>query len=70
MSPVRELVYPDEYGAEVIEGGDIRLRFNAPGSRFGPVAIILVADDATALASELDKAAAKSAAVLEAEASE
>lgn len=68
MSTVaQEIAYPSEYGAEVEEGGDIRLRFMVAGSRLGPVEIVLVADDAESLADELYKAAQESAAMLEAE---
>jgi hypothetical protein len=56
---VRELCYPN-YDVEAYEGGDIRLRFFAPGSRFGPVHVVLAADDASLLLELIDKALTKS----------
>jgi hypothetical protein len=63
---VRRIVYPD-YSAEVVEGGDIRLRFHAPGSKFGPVEVILIAPDAESFVVAIDKALIASDAMLEAE---
>jgi hypothetical protein len=60
---VRRIVYPN-YKAEVVEGGDVRLRFVAPGSKFGAVEVILIADDAMELLRQLDKALDKSDALL------
>lgn len=49
---VRELTYP-HYDVEVGADGDTRMRFFAPGSKFGPVHIVLRADDAALLRSLL-----------------
>jgi hypothetical protein len=62
------MVYPN-YTAEVFEGGDIRLRFWTPGSKFGAVHVVLIADDAVELLRQIDKALDGSDAMLEAEAS-
>jgi hypothetical protein len=56
---VREMVYPD-YAAELFEGGDIRLRFWTPGSKFGPVHVVLISADAEELLRQLGKALDKS----------
>lgn len=56
---VRELVYPN-YDVEAFVGGDIRLRFTAPGSKFGPVHVVLVRDDADGFLALLAKAIDKS----------
>lgn len=62
------MVYP-EYAAEVFEGGDIRLRFHTPGSKFGPVYVVLIAGDAEDLLRQIDKALDKSDELLASEAS-
>jgi hypothetical protein len=52
---VRQMVYP-VYKAEVFEGGDIRLRFTTPGSKLGPVYVVLARNDAEILLESIDKA--------------
>lgn len=56
--PRREMVYPN-YRADVVTGGDIRLRFSVDSSlasRLGSVWVVLTADDATELLRQIDKA--------------
>lgn len=65
----RRIVYPD-YAAACVEGGDIRLRFYAPGSKFGPVEVFLVADDAESFVAAIDKALNDSCALLAADGEE
>lgn len=61
----RRLSHP-EYKAEMVDS-DVQLTFTAPGSKFGPVEIVLTADDASELVGQVDKAVAASDALLEAE---
>lgn len=63
---MRRLVYPN-YNAEVTDGGDIRFRFTLPGSKFGPVEVILTADDAEGFLGLIDKALDKSDELLRSE---
>jgi hypothetical protein len=65
---VRRLSHPD-YEAEMIDS-DVRLTFRTPSSRFGPVEVVLTADDAHELSRAIDKAVTASDALLEAERAE
>ncbi len=50
---MRELAYP-EYSIVPRNDGGVRLTFNVPGSKFGPVAIVLDPVTAATLARAID----------------